>query len=856
MPISYAPKTEILPDTENVPLVQIAIPSRSKDIHISVKALRNGRGITIVKKTKTDKEFLNSLPYAHFKAEESSEYVPPYKPEILEAGSHHFYKFVITPDFAEATKRYLAGDAEGAMRHIDSILGNPENDPKLLWQSSCMRVDILLIMGKFDLAEIELKRTESLEIKAMGTNHVSRALRAQLRYLTGDFEGAASDAGQIIRSIGSWRFPTFYLLPPSDQLEIGRINTAQVRAQIILGLVLVAKGQWQLALPWFELADQAMNNVMHVATHPFYSIGFTRSPEILCGRGMTLTFLGTTLLALEPESERAREILSRADEYFKAANYKIGPVLVEIFKSQAFIAAKRYRDAEAAASKGIRLAEKLGLFDIIWRIETLRGTALIGLGQWDDAERSFRRASDMIDILAGTMMNVPKIRFGVEKEAITLNLVKINLRKNNITQLFEDIERGRARAFVIQLANKVIATGREESIVSQIRAIDKEILRERQKKYAMSSMEALDINREQALLEKRMSLLATLRERDPDLAGALSVVTVNLKSVQKALPENVVMIYALPAEGDLPLSMLFITKTDAQLKTLSINDRELRDHLNAFNKSIRSGDITAQRAAAEQLREDFDISNWGNVNAVYFVPSENMHFVPWGALDTQFPVSVLPTASWVVRTPPSLSLTTKKAVIIGDPNFGGLFEQLPGARAEAIALSQQYRTAPLIGETATETNLRNQVDKGVDVLHFATHALYDPIYPLQSAIILTDGQKAIPLTAEKLFENPIRSRLVVLSACETGMGHIVDGDDVLGLARSFYLGGASSIVTSLWPVEDETTLMFMEVFHKESQNGNFEQAWIAARNAVRAKGYPPSSYGAFILGGTIGDSSY
>jgi len=853
--MSYAPKVNILPDTEGIPLVQTALAEKSKDNSMLVKALRSGRSVIIKEKAKTDKEFTGSLPFVNFKSETSLKYVPPdnFKIKIPEAGLRHYYNFVITPDFAGAIKLFLGGDMEGALHSTDNILKKQGNEPLLLWQSSCIRVDILLMMGRFDLAETELERTEQIEIKTMGTNHLSRALRAHTRYLAGDIDGAATDAVQVIQSIGSWRFPTFYQFAPLDKPNIGRLATAQVRAQIILGLSLIARGRYHEALPWLEIADQTMNDVMYIVTHPVYGIGFPRLPDFLWARGTTLTFLGAALLALNPESERANETFSHAEAYFKAANYKPGPVLIDLFKAQALMFAKRPNEAQAVALKGVKLSEKMGLFDTLWRLETIRGTALIDIGKWEDAEHAFRHAQSIVDMLSGTMINIAKIRFGIEADSITKNLMKIDLRNNNIPQLFEDIERGRARTFVAQLAGKIISAGMQESIVAQIRYVDKEILRERQKKNAMSDMALLDVNREKALFEKRMALLETLRERNTDLANALSVSTVSIESVQKTLPEGVIMIYALPSDGSQPLAQIIITKTNARLKTLTVNALVFRKHLDAFNASVRGANLIAQRAAIEQLYKDLDIQGLGNASAAYFVPSGDMHFVPGGALNVTFPVAVLPTGGWISRTPLSLPKISE-ATVVGDPNFGGILPQLHHARDEAVAISNQYKTSPLIGEMATESNLRSRIGKNTDVLHLATHALYDSIYPLQSALILTDGQKAIPLTAEKLFERPLNAGLVVLSACETGMGQVIGGDDLLGLARSFYLGGAYSVITSLWPVEDEAARIFMEVFHSNLKDKDLGKAWLIARDTLRAKGFLPSSYGAFVLGGSLGRS--
>jgi len=146
--------------------------------------------------------------------------------------------------------------------------------------------------------------------------------------------------------------------------------------------------------------------------------------------------------------------------------------------------------------------------------------------------------------------------------------------------------------------------------------------------------------------------------------------------------------------------------------------------------------------------------------------------------------------------------------------------------------------------------LRIKIGKGVDVLHLATHGVFDAEQPLQSAIYLSEKGKAVALTAADVFENPLPARLVALSACETGMGESQAGDDLLGLPRSFHLSGASSVLSALWPVDDAATKLYMETFHREVVEGqSFGQAWLSAREELKLPGFPPSAYGAFILGG-------
>ncbi len=848
----YAPKVEPLAEHEEIPLAESTLSSNNKDgTRSALMAMRGGRGICVRPK-RFRKGFLKSLPPPKLKLGVLEFYVPPPRFSPPKAGDKHYFNFEVTPKFEEASNLYLCGKGDEAIKVADQMLANPNDDPKLKWQASYLKVMILSMMGRNDLAEKETRNLEKLENIIMGSNFGSWAVRAEIRYWAGDIDGAITDVVPIINALGDWRFPTTYNSPPLDQVNLANITASHVRATMILGLALVAKDLYEDAIPWLELANQTMNNVMFVNRHPLYGLYFPAYQELFYDRGLTLAALGMVLMSQNPDSKRAQEMFEHAQEYFDAMGYLAGKVLAKAFKTQALLVAGRYEDVVEQAGAGLELAEKAELLNFIWRLELQRGQALIKLDRWKEAEKSFRRAQTVVDLISGTMAtDKAKVRFGAGKEAITENLVKIDIRKKDFDTLFKDLERGHARAFVAMMANRVVASGREQKITAEIRELDRKILVERQKKNAIASKINIETNHEIAFLKKRVALVAKLRQRDPELADAFAVSAIELKDVQACLADGQVIIYTLPVTGNEPICLMFISSKNVHLETLDLNVSELRANIEAFTQSIMETDIVTQNATIEILRKNLKIAKWGKFRSAYVVPSGDFHFIPWAAFDIDFPISVLPIGGWVVRTPKTFKGSTKQASLIGDPYFGGLLPQLPGAQLEAETVARLYNTNPLIGKKATEENLRSDVGEGVKVLHFATHAIYDPVYPLQSSLILTDGSKAFPLTAEKLFKNPIQSHLVVLSACETGMGQVISGDDLLGLTRSFYMGGAHSVVSSLWPVADKPTQIFMNALHENLRSGDIGKAWLIARDVVKEKGFPPSAYGAFNLGGKL-----
>lgn len=93
-----------------------------------------------------------------------------------------------------------------------------------------------------------------------------------------------------------------------------------------------------------------------------------------------------------------------------------------------------------------------------------------------------------------------------------------------------------------------------------------------------------------------------------------------------------------------------------------------------------------------------------------------------------------------------------------------------------------------------------------DVLHFATHAELNKEDPLSSAVLLAKGDKEDGrLVVRDIFGMDLKEALVVLSACETGLGQLSSGDELVGLTRSFIYAGTPSVIASLWKVDDAST---------------------------------------------------
>ncbi len=113
------------------------------------------------------------------------------------------------------------------------------------------------------------------------------------------------------------------------------------------------------------------------------------------------------------------------------------------------------------------------------------------------------------------------------------------------------------------------------------------------------------------------------------------------------------------------------------------------------------------------------------------------------------------------------------------------------------------------------------------------------------------GQDDGLVCAEKLLGMDLAGTdLVVLSACDTGVGKVQEGEGVFGLERAFLLAGARTLVVSLWPVPDDETRQLMEAFYKGMAAGRTKvQALAEAKRRVAARKPHPYYWAAFVLHG-------
>ena len=130
------------------------------------------------------------------------------------------------------------------------------------------------------------------------------------------------------------------------------------------------------------------------------------------------------------------------------------------------------------------------------------------------------------------------------------------------------------------------------------------------------------------------------------------------------------------------------------------------------------------------------------------------------------------------------------------------------------------RGQKILGNEASESNFK-KLASAYRILHFATHGKFNRKDANYSKLAFSpvDSVEDGILYLHEIYNVELNADLVVLSACETGLGQLQQGEGIVSLARGFSFAGAKSLITTLWSVNDKSTSVFMITFYKYLKQG-------------------------------------
>jgi CHAT domain-containing protein len=342
----------------------------------------------------------------------------------------------------------------------------------------------------------------------------------------------------------------------------------------------------------------------------------------------------------------------------------------------------------------------------------------------------------------------------------------------------------------------------------------------------------------------------------PDLSSLVTVSSVALEAMQARLAPGEQLLEFYYQDG-----ALFAFLLDGKaVQGTRLDGDGLAKLVQAFRSAVESPATNDWVAPAKALHARLikPIEPLLTASRLIIVPHGALHYLPFGALMAEngsllidrHTLRMLPAASVITLLKPVLADKTLPILAFGNPDLGDARLDLAFAESEARTVAGLVKGSRLLlRQEASEGNFRRAAGL-FSRIHFATHGKFQAESPLDSGLYLArDAEHDGVLTVSELYSMQLNADLVTLSACETGLGKVDNGDDVVGLARGFLYAGARSVVSSLWSVDDKATEELMRAFYANLAGTSRAEALRSAQLKARGQYPHPFHWAAFQLTG-------
>jgi tetratricopeptide (TPR) repeat protein/CHAT domain-containing protein len=519
--------------------------------------------------------------------------------------------------------------------------------------------------------------------------------------------------------------------------------------------------------------------------------------------------------------------------------------------------------------QALKIAQKVG--DRENEGESLNniGKVYASLGQNAKALEYFEQARDVFENLRAVAgSEIARASYIAEHATLYNRMVELYYRQNQKEKAFLTSERGRARSFLDAMATGYVELNDHEAAALFT-----------QEKEAYAAREAAQFALSKAKLQNPQdaqqitNLSAQLDQAKKDYEVALSAITARGDQLARLVPgrNNVLSLSQAQALLDDQTTLLsfwvlekqtlvfILTRNTFNTISLPVSSADLFAQIEAF-RSFANTDTTHPESAISLYHTIIEpLKPYLTTPRLTIVPHGNLHYLPFAALTDgshylidDYILNYLPSvSSWKFIQPNSGQAETIP-LILGNPiTNNATLKPLPFAEGEAKSIAGLYHTKALLGKNASEGAVRAQAEQA-GVLHLAAHGIYNPINPLYSALYLApDDKNDGLLETHEIYGLKLgNTDLVVLSACETQLGQLSTGDELVGMTRAFFFAGVPSVMASLWSVDDRATQFLMEKFYTHWHAGMGKaQALQQAQIEMRAEYPNPYYWAGFVLNG-------
>lgn len=510
----------------------------------------------------------------------------------------------------------------------------------------------------------------------------------------------------------------------------------------------------------------------------------------------------------------------------------------------------RTQEAKTGFDRMLKVPQMAANGEIYWMALSDRAQLAAQEGDAAQAIALYRRALEVIERQRASIhTEANKIGFIGDKQLVYARLIELLFRTGEMAQALEISERAKSRALVDLLASKAQFAAPRQARDAKLDIV--ELMNEKSRADYDALEQSAKAVRGQSAGQQPAAALALPGE----LGSLVSVSALSVQEIQALLSEDEALL-SFFQHGTRMVAMLV---QKGQVAGALVDTQGLEDDIRKLRASL------AKRLPVDALLHQLyqrliaPVAPQLSSKRLSIVAHGALHYLPFSALHDghsylaeRYTLRMLPSASVLKYIRAPQAQPRGKALILGNPDLKDPAMDLPGAQAEALALGQEMAGAQVLLRDQATKEAFVRLAPAASFIHVASHGDFDSSNPLSSGLLLAgaDKQRA-RMTVSDLYQLQLDAELVALSACETGLGRIANGDDVVGLTRGFLYAGASAVLASLWQVDDDSTEYLMLRFYHHLRTQGRAQALRLAQLDTRQRFAHPYFWAPFYLTGAL-----
>lgn len=510
----------------------------------------------------------------------------------------------------------------------------------------------------------------------------------------------------------------------------------------------------------------------------------------------------------------------------------------------------RFAEAETSFRTGRELAVNTPVPEMHWRALYGLGRLHVARGEPEEGLPYLEQAIDIVDGLRASI-RIEEFQDGflLDKQDLYDLTVQTHLDVGNEEQAFEASEKSRGRNFIDLLGNKELVLHSEQDVADMGRAEQLRVRVEEAQRALGAAGESRREEAEIALARARQDyddFHIGLRSRNPHLASFRRVAPLSLAEVQSHLDNDTALLvyHLLPDE----VVLFLIDAESLRVTRVSVAAADIISLVGNFRLGIQE----LRNVEADSLRLGRHLitpilSDLSAYRRVGIVPHRELHLLPFAALSIGGGDYLLDRVALFHAPSASLldyTITRRerrsgpgRVLAIGNPRLESEAMDLPFAEKEAERLQLDFADVTVrLRDRASEDWLRAHASD-FDIIHIASHGEFVEAEPMRSALLLAPGQGEADgrLSVEDIFGLNLNADLIVLSACQTGLGKLTAGDGLVGLNQAFVFAGTRQLVSTLWRVDDLSTALLFKYFYRNLEGQDRAEALRRAQIRLRSR---------------------